>query len=193
MATQKDRRETTRNLIVDSAYELFGTDGFDATTIDAIAAQAAVAKGAVYHHFANKRAIFSAVFETTAGDLVADLLTDIELSGDITAALIAATERFFTLCGEARVRRILLQDAPAVLGHAEWQRLDSEHFGGLVSAALGMAMESGAIKQRPLLPLSRVILGAMQAAALDCAAREDYAIATKEYLEVFAEILQGLK
>ena len=87
----------------------------------------------------------------------------------------------------------MLQDGPSVLGHAEWQRRDAEHFGGLVSSALSGAMESGALKQRPLIPLSRVILGAMQAAALDCAAQEDYAAATSAYLAVFADILRGLK
>jgi len=54
-------------------------------------------------------------------------------------------------------------------------------------------MEAGAIKPQPLKSLSRIMLGGIQAAAIDCAAQDDFDAAAKDYLSVFAEILDGLK
>jgi hypothetical protein len=107
--------------------------------------------------------------------------------------LMQATRSFFDQAAEPSVSRILLLDGPAVLGHEEWRRLDGEHFGGLVISALEMAMSSGAIRQQPLLPLSRIILGAIQSAAVDCAQQEDFDTAAIEYLSVFESILESLK
>lgn len=193
MATQNERRETTRRLIVDVGVEFFGSVGFEATTIDQIASQAGVAKGAVYHHFPNKRAVFEAVFEATAAKVAQGMLVSGPSVGDPTEALMQATRSFFDICSRPDTLRILLQDGPAVLGHADWHRLDSEYFGGLVTAALSMAMESGAIRQQPVGPLSRVILGAIQAAAIDCASQNNYDLAVADYLNVFEGILAGLK
>ena len=73
MATQAERREKTRASIVKAARRIFGERGFAAATMDDIASGARVAKGAVYHHFATKEAVFEAVFEQVSIDLVADL------------------------------------------------------------------------------------------------------------------------
>ena len=73
MATQADRRAATRGAIVKAARKLFGNDGFQATTMDDIAAGARVAKGAVYHHFPTKEAVFEAVFEEVSADLVVEI------------------------------------------------------------------------------------------------------------------------
>ena len=73
MATQAERREKTRAAIVKAARRIFGERGFAAATMDDIASGARVAKGAVYHHFATKEAVFEAVFEQVSTDLVADL------------------------------------------------------------------------------------------------------------------------
>jgi AcrR family transcriptional regulator len=60
--TQAERTEATTTALVDAARALFARDGFDATSLDAVAARAGVTKGAVYHHFAGKRQLFEAVF-----------------------------------------------------------------------------------------------------------------------------------
>ena len=60
--TQAERTEATTGALVDAARELFARDGYDATSLDAVAARASVTKGAVYHHFEGKRQLFEAVF-----------------------------------------------------------------------------------------------------------------------------------
>lgn len=193
MATQEERRTTTRAAIINAAQELFGAPGFDATKIDDIAAKAGVAKGAVYHHFKNKNEIFEAVFEQASSEVVAAMIQDVEPGGETLEMLMHSMKCFFDLCAPAHVSRILLLDGPVVLGHADWQRLDAQHFGGLVTLALKEAMEAGAIGRQPLEPLSRVLLGGIQAAAIDCAAQEDFEKAAKSYLQVFEGILHALR
>ena len=73
MATQADRRAATQAAILKAARKLFGEDGFQQTTMDDIAAAARVAKGAVYHHFKTKEAVFEAVFDEVSHDLVAEI------------------------------------------------------------------------------------------------------------------------
>ncbi len=193
MATQEERRTATRAAIVNAAQQLFGAPGFDATKIDDIAAEAGVAKGAVYHHFKNKNEIFEAVFAQVSSEVVASMISDIDRGGETLETLMHSMKRFFELCAPARVSRILLLDGPVVLGHADWQRLDAQHFGGLVTVALKEAMDAGAIKRQPLEPLSRVLLGGIQSAAIDCAAQEDFEHAAKSYLQVFEGILHALR
>ena len=73
MATQAERRDKTKTAIVKAARRIFGERGFAAATMDDVAAGARVAKGAVYHHFATKEAVFEAVFEQVSLELVSDL------------------------------------------------------------------------------------------------------------------------
>ena len=193
MATQEERRTATRGAIINAAQELFGAPGFDATKIDDIAAKAGVAKGAVYHHFKNKNEIFEAVFEQVSSEVVAAMIRDVEPDAETLETLMYSMKRFFDLCAQAHVSRILLLDGPVVLGHADWQRLDAQHFGGLVTLALKEAMEAGAIRHQPLEPLSRVLLGGIQTAAIDCAAQKDFEKAAKSYLNVFEGILHALR
>ena len=86
MAKQAERRQATRDAIVAAAATLFGAKGFAATTIDEIAAAAGVAKGAVYHHFPNKEAVFEAVFRQTSAALATDITAKAVQAPDVLAA-----------------------------------------------------------------------------------------------------------
>jgi AcrR family transcriptional regulator len=73
MATQIERRQQTRDAIIAAATTLFGDKGFGATTMDEIAAAAGVAKGAVYHHFPAKGAVFEAVLRKASKALAIEV------------------------------------------------------------------------------------------------------------------------
>jgi len=192
MAKQEERRAATQAAVIAAAVNLFGAVGFDQTTIDDIAAEAGVAKGAVYHHFKSKRDVFEAAFESVSASLASAILTETRPDSDMIEMLMAATKAFFRLCADPATMRILLRDGPSVLGSEDWRRLDARHFGGLVTSALGMAMDAGAIKRQPLEPLSLVMLAAIQAAAIDCAAQTDFEASATLYLVTFENILAGL-
>lgn len=189
---QDERRSKTRAAILAAATEKFGSVGFAETTVDSIASDASVAKGAVYHHFKNKDELFERVCEGVSSDLAKSVASAAQTEGKPLQSLMDATRIYFRLCSDPSIARITLQDAPSVLGYERWRALDTAHFGGLVTGGLGFAMQSGAIASQPLEPLSNIVLAAIQAAALDCAAQDDFDAAASTYVETLEGLLAGL-
>ena len=143
MAKQAERRAATTEAILRAGRRLFGERGFAATTMDDIAEAADVAKGAVYHHFKTKEAVFEAVFEQVSGDLVEDIDRAVRSEKDVLAAIVAGTQHYFAACAKGPTGRIILRDGPAVLGWERWREIDARHFGGKFPRALTMAMDAG--------------------------------------------------
>src|SRR5882724_5926301 len=173
MAKQAERRAATTEAILRAGRRLFGERGFAATTMDDIAEAARVAKGAVYHHFATKEAVFEAVFEQVSLDLVSDLDRISRAENDPLAAMAAGTQGYFAACAKGPTGQIILRDGPAVLGWERWREIDAKHFGGKFPRALAAAMDAGLIARQPVEPLARLLLGAVTEAAVACAGRSD--------------------
>ena len=193
MAKQAERRAATREAILKAGRRLFGERGFIATTIDDIADAAKVAKGAVYHHFATKEAVFEAVFDSVSQDLVADIERTTRAERDVLAAMVAGTQHYFAACAKGPTCQIILRDGPAVLGWERWREIDAEHFGGKFPRALAAAMDAGLIARQPIEPLSRLLLGAVTEAAVACAGRPDVLKAGSEYSRAFKSLLEALR
>jgi len=193
MAKQAERRAATIEAILKAGRRLFGERGFAATTIDDIAESARVAKGAVYHHFATKEALFEAVFDAVSRDLVAELERATRTERDVLAAMIAGTQHYFAACAKGPTCQIILRDGPAVLGWERWREIDAQHFGGKFPLALAAAMDAGLIARQPIEPLSRLLLGAVTEAAVACAGRSDVLKAGDEYSRAFKSLLEALR
>ena len=129
MAKQAERRAATSEAILAAARRLFGTQGFAATTMDEIAEGASVAKGAVYHHFRTKEAVFEAVFDLVSRDLVAEIDSTARVEKDVLAAMVAGTQHYFAATAKGPTGQIILRDGPAVLGWERWREIDAKHFG----------------------------------------------------------------
>jgi len=193
MATQAERRAATRAAILNAGRLLFGERGFAATTMDDIAEQARVAKGAVYHHFATKEAVFEAVFDQIARNLVQDIDRAVRHEKDVLAAMVAGTQHYFAACAKGPTGQIILRDGPAVLGWERWREIDAQHFGGKIPRALAAAMDAGLIARQPIEPLARLLLGAVTEAAVACAGRSDVLKAGNEYTRAFKSLLEALR
>jgi AcrR family transcriptional regulator len=193
MAKQAERRAATTEAILKAGCRLFGERGFAATTIDDIADAAQVAKGAVYHHFATKEAVFEAVFDSVSRDLVTEVERATRTERDVLAAMVAGTQHYFAACAKGATCQIILRDGPAVLGWERWREIDAEHFGGKFPRALAAAMDAGLIARQPIEPLSRLLLGAVTEAALACAGRPDVLKAGSEYNRAFRSLLEALR
>jgi len=193
MARQADRRQATRDAIVAAAATLFGEKGFAATIIDEIAAGAGVAKGAVYHHFSSKEAVFEAVLRKTSEALAADITARAVQAPDVLAMLTRGTEAYFEACAQGPIGRIILKDGPSVLGWARWREIDEEHFGRAIPQALAMAMDQGLVDRQPIGALSRLLLGAVTEAAAACAASDDPATTGREHAAAFERLMGGLR
>src|SRR6266702_4330207 len=182
MAKQAERRAATSEAILTAARRLFGTQGFAATTMDEIAEGARVAKGAVYHHFKTKEAVFVAEIDSTA-----------RAEKDVLAAMVAGTQHYFAATAKGPTGQIILRDGPAVLGWERWREIDAQHFGGKLPRAIAAAMEAGLIARQPVEPLARLLLGAVTEAAVACAGRPDVLKAGNEYTRAFKSLLEALR
>ncbi|MGY4626665.1 TetR/AcrR family transcriptional regulator [Bradyrhizobium sp. USDA 4486] len=193
MAKQAERRAATTEAILTAARRLFGTHGFAATTMDEIAEGAGIAKGAVYHHFKTKEAVFEAVFDSVSRELVAEIDRTARAEKDVLAAMIAGTQHYFSATAKGPTGRIILRDGPAVLGWERWREIDARHFGGKMPRALSAAMDAGLIARQPVEPLARLLLGAVTEAAVACAGRADIARAGAEYARAFRSLVEALR
>lgn len=193
MAKQAERRAATSEAILTAARRLFGTQGFAATTMDEIAEGAGVAKGAVYHHFKTKEAVFEAVFDQVSRDLVVEIDRTARAEKDVLAAMVAGTQHYFAATAKGATGQIILRDGPAVLGWERWREIDAQHFGGKLPRALSTAMEQGLIARQPVEPLARLLLGAVTEAAVACAGRTDIARAGAEYARAFKSLVEALR
>jgi AcrR family transcriptional regulator len=193
MAKQAERRAATTAAILEAASRLFGQRGFAGTTMDDIAEAAGVAKGAVYHHFKTKEAVFEAVFDQVSAELVEEVDRAARAGPDVVAAMVAGTQHYFAACAKGPIGQIILRDGPAVLGWARWREIDARHFGGKIPRGLSSAMKAGLIAEQPIEPLARLLLGAVTEAAMACAERTDVLKAGNEYGRAFKSLLEALR
>jgi len=193
MATQSERRERTQAAIVKTAKRIFGERGFAAATMDDIAAGARVAKGAIYHHFPTKEALFEAVFEQVSRELVTEIDGITRAERDVLAAMAAGTQAYFAACSKSATGQIILRDGPAVLGWERWREIDARHFGGKFPRALAAAMDASLIARQPVEPLARLLLGAVTEAAVACSADPDIGKTGADYARAFRSLLDALR
>ena len=123
--TQAERTEATTSRLVDAARELFARDGYDATSLDAVAARAKVTKGAVYHHFEGKRQLFEAVFSREVERMTAPLAAAYGGKKDPWDAFSASCRAFLDECLDPGLQRIVLLDASAAIGWEGIRRLEA--------------------------------------------------------------------
>src|SRR5215475_503803 len=156
----------TRAALVTAGRRLFGTTGFAATSVEDIARDARVTTGALYHHFPTKAAVFEAVFEQLHAELLAASMSVGEGGGDIVDLLLAGFGIFLDKVQDPEVQRILLTDAPAVLGLTRFIELDERYAFPATVAALTAASETGALRVDDPPTLARLLLGALTRAGL---------------------------
>ena len=135
VATQSERRKATRGALLAAATELFSADGFEVVTIDDVANAAGVTRGAFYHHFDNKEAIFEAVFRAAELSLRDAVILAANGHGP-TERLVAGCRAFVANAGRDNVRQIVLIDGPAILGWEIYKRIDEELFLAPLAAAI---------------------------------------------------------
>ena len=107
--------EATRSLLIEVARKNFTEHGYAATSIDDIIQQAGVARGALYHHFSGKEALFRAVYETVEGEVVARVMQAAASQASPWDAVRAGLSTFLDACLEPAFRRVVVLDSVSVL------------------------------------------------------------------------------
>jgi AcrR family transcriptional regulator len=193
MIRQLDRSAATIADIFAAARKLFASDGFDATSIDDIAAMAGVAKGAVYHHFDSKEEIFTRVLEDVQAEIAA-LPVPAATRGmkDPLDQIAAETLRYLLAATEPSRKRILLIDGPAVIGWKKWREIDDRFFGAGAKAAMTHVLGAGA-SPREVDAVTHLMMGAVMEACLVCATAPDAKKAARELSAGLRRMLEGLR
>jgi len=156
----------TRAALVTAGRRLFGTRGFAATSVEDIAREARVTTGALYHHFPTKAAVFESVFEQVHADLGEASLQAARQATDAIGLLTAGIGAFLDAVLDPEVQRIVITDAPAVLGLARFVELDERYAFAATVAALEAANDSGALHVADPPTLARLLFGALTRAGL---------------------------
>jgi AcrR family transcriptional regulator len=189
---QTERSAATRARLMKAARELFAERPYADVGTEEIVRRAEVTRGALYHHFADKRDLFRAVHEQLEAELVDSIAKQLTESAgtDPVEGLRTGARTYLDACEDPSFARVTLIDAPAVLGWADWRRIDEEHALKLIVAGLEAAMEAGAFQRRPVLPLAHLMLGTMGEAGLRIANGEG---SRAEVEDALMALLDGLR
>lgn len=156
--------EKTREALLRAGMKLFAEGGFDAVSAEAIATGASVTRGALYHHFGGKLGLFRVVVEEVFDSQAATILERAEAELDAWDALFAGCRAFIRSSIRPEYRRIVMIDAPSVLGIDEWHELDRRYTTSTLKAALEELPQASALGD--LDALTEALSGAMNQLSL---------------------------
>ena len=192
MATNVERAAATRAKIVTTARRLFAAHGYEGTSTEAVLSESQVSRGALYHHFANKQALFAAVLEAVEEDITA--ATERVGAGvlDPVEALGRALDSFLGMACEAEVRQIVLTDAHSVLGWQKWRDIEERYGLGRLKLALKMIAATGRIREGVVDIYAHILLASLIEVAFLTARSADPAAATGEGRRAMRRLLDRL-
>ncbi|MFE3451728.1 TetR/AcrR family transcriptional regulator [Nonomuraea sp. NPDC059194] len=167
------QREQTRLTLLRESRRLFASRGYPAVGLSEIVRAAGVTKGALYHHFDSKAELFRAVLEQVQQEVGERVAATADAEDDPWKQLVAGCQAFLAASADPDAQQIMLVDGPAVLGWNEWRALDEAASARHLSEALAGLMAAGVIAAQPVAPLTRLLSGAMNEAALWLASTAD--------------------
>lgn len=187
--SNRDRTDATRADLIAAARQLFTEKSYAETGTPEIVARAGVTRGALYHHFKDKQALFWAVAEQEAEAVAAEI--ERAASPDAQSprdALLAGSDAYLDAMRAPGRTRLLLLDGPAVLGRAGMDEIDSRHGNRTLREGLVAAMRSGAMRKLPADALTSLLAAAFDRAALAIDAGES----PQDCRAVLAALIDGL-
>ena len=192
--TQRIKSAATRAALIAAGRERFGSVGYHGTGTHDLVALASVTRGALYHHFGDKKDLFEAVFLQMDEELNRAAHAEVApLSGDTWRQLLTASETYLRLRAESReAQRILLLDGPAVLGWERWRELQVSSLRAMAQT-LWMLMDQAVIAIGSPETLAQLIFAAMNEAALSIAHASDPKEALTAHTASLLVLVKGLK
>lgn len=186
---------TTRRALVDVAEELFAGQGYAATSLEQVVGGARVTKGALYHHFSGKQALFDAVFarvEATAGRAVQDAL---DRESDPWEKADAGVRAFLEVVQRPDYRRVVVQDGPSVLGYERFREQEERSTFATVVEIVRVVLptEAWELDEAMLLTFARIFFGALASAGESVATSDDPAADAARVETAIAYVLAGLR
>ncbi len=184
---------STKRALVDVASELFTERGYAGTSLDEIVSGARVTKGALYHHFSGKQALFEAVFETVEAEATAAIRKAVRDHDDPWEKALSGLRAFLDVVQQPGYRRIVIQEGPAILGYERFREQEERSTFGIVQEIVSSVLESYDLEPSMVETFSRIFFGAMSAAGTAVSSADDSERASAEVEAAIAFILGGLQ
>ena len=182
----------TRGQLIEVATGLFAEHGYEGTSIEAVLTAAGVSRGALYYHFAGKEVLFTAVLEAVSDRVIAQVTEVISGCTNPVDAVRTGALAWIDLAGDPVIQRIMLVDAPSVLGWEQWRAMDEGRTVGAMQAMLQAVSDSGRLPQELVGPFAHMILAALDEAAMVVARAPDTRAAVAEERQAVEEFLARL-
>jgi len=193
MVVKAERGQATRHHIVAEATGLFAELGYEAASIEAVLSACGISRGALYHHFAGKEALFTAVLEAEEARVAAALMASAQGKTNPLDMLRAGCSAWLHMAAsDSAVRRIVLTDAPSVVGWDVWRDIDSRYGLGMLKAAFRLAAELGHLKQSRVDTYAHALLAVLTEMALLVARAEDQSAAAEAGWDAVELVLSRL-
>ncbi|GAA5069934.1 TetR/AcrR family transcriptional regulator [Nocardia callitridis] len=173
--SQEDRSRSTRAALEQAGRQLFTERGFAATSAEELVSEAGVTRGALHHHYGDKRGLFLAVLEQLEVETTEEVERAIATvdETEVMAGMTVGLGVFLELCQRPDMLRIALTDAPAVLGWQAWREFEADHGLGVITTQLQRAHAAGMIADASIPVLAQLVISVVSEAALIVAHAED--------------------
>ena len=189
--TQTERTAATRRALLDAARSLFAEKGYHGAAAEEIVGRAGLTRGALYHHFEDKRDLFRVVVDEMEGEIDEEIEAAERAQPGLPEAVMAGYRAFIDAVLDPEMRRTFFLDGPSVLGW-EWREIDARHAVGKIEEGLEALIAEGFVEPQPVGPLARLINGTLLEAAFFVAASEDPEAARDEVWGAMERLLGGL-
>ena len=186
---------STRKALIDVAEDLFTAKGYAGASLDAIVAGARVTKGALYHHYSGKQALFEAVFERVESDAARRIQKALRTGKDPWKKASNGLRAFLEVVQEPRYRRIVIQDGPAVLGYERYREQEERSTFANVLDIVRSVLEAGGwtLDEKMLQTFARIFFGAMSSAGESVASSDEPAEAADRVESAIGFLLAGVQ
>jgi AcrR family transcriptional regulator len=186
---------STKRALVDVAEELFTEKGYAATSLDAIVAGARVTKGALYHHYSGKQALFEAVFERVEAGASEAIRSSVKGSRDPWQKALGGLHAFLEVVRQPAYRRIVIKEGPAVLGFERFREQEERSTFAIVLDIVSAVLNAGEWKLEPEMArtFAGIFFGAMSSAGESVSTADDPDLAARRVETAISFILAGLR
>lgn len=190
---RQDYSSSTKRALLDNATTLFTDHGYAGTSLDEVVAAARVTKGAFYHHFPSKLALFEAVFDRVQSRTTAQVEKAIDASKNPWERAQLGLEKFLEVCREPQFRRICIQEGPVALGHERWQEAEKASTLGIVQRTVDALLADLGGGEDLNEAFGMIFYGSIKSASEYVADAEDPSAASEEVQAAIGAILAGMR
>ncbi len=193
MPTKAEKSNQTRTTVIEEARKIFARDGYAKASLSEIVKNAKVTTGAIYHHYGDKKGLFTAVAEHLEQEILAIIADRIAVIPSDWERLEKGVYYTLEVCSRPDIQRIVFQDAPTVVGLHEWREIEMKYAFGIMLQNIRSLSEQGIISGGSPELTAQILLGTIIEAAHAIAIAKDKKAALQQARETILMMLRAIR